>query len=208
MGFVAGIWWPLILHFGGLFLGGFLMSLSEEKSSMKSANDEPLPEQHTQTPPDEIERICRQLDSLKEPLPQTDLWSDSTEGKTQEALRLVCLIRGREPAGDSAEGQAQVALSLWRSGQREQALDHFNRAVELAPDDAVILINRANLKHELGSLEDAMEDFERAQRGIAQRGYPKLPEYFFAGLELWRKMPPEERQAWIERRRNVNITAW
>ncbi len=90
------------------------------------------------------------LVKVGESLPLPDfLWSDSTEGKTQEALRLVCLIRGREPAGDSSEGQAQAALRLWRSGQREQALDHFNRAVELAPDDAVTLINRANLKYEL-----------------------------------------------------------
>ena len=36
MGFVAGIWWPLILHYGGLFLGGFLISLSEEKKHMWS----------------------------------------------------------------------------------------------------------------------------------------------------------------------------
>ena len=31
MGFKDGIWWPFLLHFGGLFGGGMLMSLSEEK---------------------------------------------------------------------------------------------------------------------------------------------------------------------------------
>lgn len=99
-------------------------------------------------------------------------------------------------AGGPAQERAQVGLRLWRSGQREQALNCYDQAVILAPEDSVILLNRACLRLELGRLEDAMQDFERAQRG-----HPKLPDYLFAGLDLWRAMPPEARQAWIEKRR-------
>jgi hypothetical protein len=33
MAFGAGIWWPLVLHFGGLYLGGFVMSLLEARAN-------------------------------------------------------------------------------------------------------------------------------------------------------------------------------
>jgi len=98
--------------------------------------------------------------------------------------------------GGPAQEHAQVGLRLWRSGQRERALDRYDQAVILAPKDSVILLNRACMRLKLGRLEDAMQDFERAQRG-----HPKLPDYLFASLDLWRAMPSEARQAWIEKRR-------
>lgn len=95
-----------------------------------------------------------------------------------------------------AEQHSQAALRLWRSGQHEQALNHYDQAVALAPEDSVTLLNRACLKLELGRLEDAMQDFERAQRG-----HPKLPDYLFTSLDLWRTLSPEARHAWTEKRK-------
>ncbi|MGA2802240.1 MAG: tetratricopeptide repeat protein [Verrucomicrobiota bacterium] len=97
----------------------------------------------------------------------------------------------------SAQQFAEQGLKLWRDGQHSQALNCYNQAIVLAPEDAIFLVNRANLQMELGNLEEAMQDFERAQKV-----HPQLPDYMFSGLNLWKSMTPKARQAWIEKRRN------
>ncbi len=100
----------------------------------------------------------------------------------------------------SVDQYSQLGLKLWRSGQPKEALEHYNQAVALDPQNATLLVNRANLQLELGHFDEGMRDFENAQLGR-----PKLPDYMFSALTLWQTMSPEARQAWIKRRQTTNL---
>lgn len=55
-------------------------------------------------------------------------------------------------------------------GLLDEALENFNKAIELNPSDAVALFNRATIKADLGDFEGAREDFHRA-KSIASESY-------------------------------------
>jgi tetratricopeptide (TPR) repeat protein len=48
-------------------------------------------------------------------------------------------------------------------GQLKEALENFDKAIELNPDYAIALFNRATIKADLGDLRGAKEDFCRAK---------------------------------------------
>ena len=92
---------------------------------------------------------------------------------------------------------SQTALRLWRAGQRQAALEFYNQAIAIAPDDAVLPLNRGNLQFELGNINEALADFERAKNG-----QPRLPEHLFATQTLLQAVSPQTIQALIEKRKS------
>ena len=96
---------------------------------------------------------------------------------------------------------AQDALRLWRAGQKLEALDVYGRAIEQAPEDSILLLNRAHLLVELGCFTEASSDFARAKAG-----HPKLPDHVFAMLEILQTMSPGMREALLQRRKNTQST--
>jgi tetratricopeptide (TPR) repeat protein len=79
----------------------------------------------------------------------------------------------------SPDHLAQHALNLWRSNRHEEALIYYTRAIEEAPTDSGLLLNRGNLHFELGNVSAAVADFERAMVG-----HPKLPDAVFVNYQL------------------------
>lgn len=74
---------------------------------------------------------------------------------------------------------AQTALNLWRSGKHEDALAYYDGAIQQAPTDSTLLLNRGNLHFELGKVSAAVADFERAMCG-----HPKLPDHIFVNYQM------------------------
>ena len=48
-------------------------------------------------------------------------------------------------------------------GELNEALDNFNKAIELNPRYAIALFNRATIKADLGDFKGAKEDFHKAK---------------------------------------------
>jgi len=97
------------------------------------------------------------------------------------------------------EQSAQDALRLWRTGQKLEALEVYSRAIEQAPDNSVLLLNRANLHVELGNFNEALSDFARARTGR-----PRLPDHVFAIQEVLRSMSPATLEILVQKRKNAH----
>ncbi|HMN48958.1 MAG TPA: hypothetical protein PKD67_07485 [Ignavibacteriaceae bacterium] len=66
-------------------------------------------------------------------------------------------------------------------GKLDEALENFNKAIELNPLCAVALFNRATIKADLGDFEGAKEDFLRAkctEYEISNEAVPTLREIY------------------------------
>lgn len=109
----------------------------------------------------------------------------------------------KEDVGDVLPNEhlSQTALRLWKAGQRQQALQFYNKAVALAPDDAVLLLNRANLQVEMGNIPEALQDFERARLGK-----PRLPDYVFANQTVIQTMSPQALEIFVKKRKDGTRT--
>ncbi len=108
-------------------------------------------------------------------------------------------VYGKEDLRSSPPDQlAQSALNLWRNGRHKDALDYYNRAIELAPTDSTLLLNRGNLYFELGDISAAVIDFERAMHGK-----PKLPDHVFVNYQMIQTLGEDSPvlSSMIERRR-------
>lgn len=94
---------------------------------------------------------------------------------------------------------AQEALRLWRAGQRQQALEVYDRAITLSSENATLLLNRGNLQFELGNVPAAMSDYERAREGR-----PPLPEHIFTIQQMVKTLGPDSPvlKKMMEKRRN------
>lgn len=90
----------------------------------------------------------------------------------------------------------QKALQMWRLGHRQKALDYYNQAIVIAPNDAVLLLNRANLQVELGNVSEALHDYERARCG-----QPALPDRLFTMQRLLQNVTPRALNAFIAERK-------
>ena len=93
-----------------------------------------------------------------------------------------------------AEQLIQAGLKLWRKGERKQALEHYDKAVALSPDDSIILLNRAHLNFELGRVDDALKDFVRARQG-----HPCLPERVFYVQTMLQTASPEVIELYVQK---------
>jgi tetratricopeptide (TPR) repeat protein len=120
------------------------------------------------------------------------------ERSSQESRDAVKDAYLRENVSDALDRSAQEALRLWRSGQRLQALELYSRAIEGAPEDSILLLNRAQLQVELGNVSEALGDFERARAG-----HPRLPERVFVMQERLQSMSPEALELFIQTRKDA-----
>jgi tetratricopeptide (TPR) repeat protein len=101
---------------------------------------------------------------------------------------------------DKSDGNklAQEGLRLWQSGQRLQALEWYNLAIDLSPEDSILLLNRAQLQVELGNVTEALCDFEKARAG-----HPPLPEHLFIMQEGLQSMSPEALRIFLQKVRET-----
>ncbi|MGH6793316.1 MAG: tetratricopeptide repeat protein, partial [Methyloceanibacter sp.] len=53
-------------------------------------------------------------------------------------------------------------LAKWRLGQTKEAIDDFNQAIQLSPENATVYNNRGNALMDLGHPDEAVKDFDRA----------------------------------------------
>jgi len=63
---------------------------------------------------------------------------------------------------ENAQARSQLALALASADELVQSLEAHDRAVGLAPGDAIVLSNRGVLHERLGNHDKALVDFERA----------------------------------------------
>jgi tetratricopeptide (TPR) repeat protein len=96
---------------------------------------------------------------------------------------------------------AQDALRFWRAGQTLRALELYTLAIEEAPEDSILLLNRANLHTELGNITEALHDYERARAG-----HPRLPDHLFVVQEGLQTMSPAALETFVRLRKNAQRT--
>ena len=53
-------------------------------------------------------------------------------------------------------------VAKWRLKQTKEAIDDFNKSIQLAPDNATVYNNRGNALMDLGHPDEAVKDFDRA----------------------------------------------
>lgn len=99
--------------------------------------------------PPEVRGSWRQIISQLE---RIEMISSVTVRKGQSALRVQ----------HHADELLRLGSACHQLGQYERALAHYNRAVELAPNDLHALINRAVVNLELGRNQPALQDLESA----------------------------------------------
>ena len=75
-------------------------------------------------------------------------------GKTAEALDMYVSATNRD--GENARAWNGVGVAQDLLGQRAKALDAYQQAVDLAPEDASVVNNLAHLYLEMGDAEDAV----------------------------------------------------
>lgn len=97
---------------------------------------------------------------------------------------------------------AQDALRFWQAGQTLRALELYTLAIEQTPEDSILLLNRANLHTELGNINEALRDYERARDG-----HPRLPEQLFVMQEGLQTMSPAALEAFVRMRKDAKRTA-
>lgn len=87
----------------------------------------------------------------------------------------------------TSERYERDALVAWKKGDRETALQLYDAAIDLDPENAVALLNRGNLQIELGYFDEGIDDLERASELN-----PELPTH---NATLFKDMPPEMRES-------------
>ena len=68
-------------------------------------------------------------------------------------------------------------------GRWEQALEFYNKVLDLDPVDDAAILNRGITKAQLGKLDEALDDINAAAEGISV-----TPEVFFNRAQLLQKM--------------------
>lgn len=127
------------------------------------------------------------LDQVKELLKKPDL-RDADSRRALEACDLVmaalprCLPAAHPQHDDLlAKAHNRRGDSLLALGRADDALEAFNSAIPLAPDDAYILYNRARAHQALGDLDNARRDLREA--ADARFNQPKARELAMQLLE-------------------------
>ena len=83
-----------------------------------------------------------------------------TEGRYPEAKQLFGSYTGAHP--ENPWGYYMLGLSSWKSGDRDQALNSFDKALQLDPDHRKSLFNSSRVLLELGRSTEALERIEKA----------------------------------------------
>jgi hypothetical protein len=86
----------------------------------------------------------------------------------------------------SLDRNVRDGIVAWRHGEREKALRLLNDAIEIDPEDGGALLNRGNLKLEMGLFEEGIRDLERA--GDIDPGLP------WQNALVFKMLSPEERE--------------
>ncbi len=84
----------------------------------------------------------------------------------------------------SQEEIAQRALKIWRKGDRQRALELYDEAIVLTPNDATLYLNRGNLKMELELIDEAIADLQEA---VSRE--PNLPSSMLELLKIMKANP-------------------
>lgn len=111
--------------------------------------------------------------------------------KAGQEMLFEMYLESELPA-DSKDRIVQNAHRLWKQGDRQGALNHFNQALPVeredvtSSDDAITLMNRGNLHIELGNFEDSILDLEHAARID-----PNLPT---SNSQVLKMLRPEDRE--------------
>ncbi|NIP31627.1 MAG: tetratricopeptide repeat protein [Candidatus Dadabacteria bacterium] len=82
--------------------------------------------------------------------------------KTSTTLIIFCLFITTLAYAKTAEDYYNSGLQKGESGDWSGAIENFNKAIELAPNDADAYYNRGNAKGALGNYKGAIEDFNKA----------------------------------------------
>ncbi len=53
-------------------------------------------------------------------------------------------------------------IAKWRMNQTKEAIDDFNKSIQLSPENAAVYNNRGNVLMDLGHPDEAVKDFDRA----------------------------------------------
>jgi tetratricopeptide (TPR) repeat protein len=135
-------------------------------------------------------RLARMLDPedpsalLQEAYCRTVLQDDARAKELFAQFEAQVALTGHElsPARQALRARGLGELAL-RAGQFEAALDHFDAALRVAPEEARIMFQRTEVLERLGRLEDAERQLVAA---IARR--PEEPQYHFLRALLLRRL--------------------
>lgn len=81
----------------------------------------------------------------------------------------------------------RLGSACYHLGQYERALAHYNKAVELAPEDPNVLINRGVVNQALGRHQPALQDLESALK-LGENAWA----YLYRGM-LWERIGEDRR---------------
>ncbi len=118
--------------------------------------------------------------------PATKALSDGSSHETRIELLSRCLIAGKSGDYDKAAIYSNRGVSYYATGRYQNAVEDFDRAIELSPGDADYYNHRGAAYKKLGKPARAIQDFDSAL-GISEndpaiynnRGaaYRELKEY-------------------------------
>ena len=137
------------------------------------------------------------------------VWEPNTQASQAEASRLLGILTGKPEAAARillAEIVEVQGVGHAQTGDTVAALAAFSGAIELAPDNAMLLRRRGETYFQLGQFEQALADFDRAialqpgnSRAIAFRGetYRQMSEFAKALTDFDRAVALEPDDAWV-----------
>ena len=64
----------------------------------------------------------------------------------------------------TAHVEFYTGLSFQQNEKHQEAIQHYDEAIRLKPDDAGAYNNRGNAKYELGLYKEAIQDYDEAIR--------------------------------------------
>jgi len=102
------------------------------------------------------------------------------EWRTERSGVQIAIETGTSPELSHTRG-----LVYWKKQQYEQAIQEFERALELAPSNAIYLHSRGHCYYYLGEFEKALEDFNAA---ILLDSDEKYPEWRTQRAEIEEKL--------------------
>lgn len=196
------------LHFylrsrANLSIGNIYEFFDDYESAIHLANGEELPfldvyELLKKMPDAMIDRISEKLRkiplqaiSIKEPNAETRAerlreLKEELNKNPQLAITADRFLQETEFSEYSDQWYVQKALKHWREGERETALEFYNSALKINPDDELTLLNRGNLLFELGYFDEAFKDLEKAVELN-----PEVP----ADLLMFKQINPNARES-------------